>query len=64
MEKHRKKSKTLFFIGIWLVAFGITFHSTLGIQENMLGFSAIPLMIIGIILLMVSNFYKTRGDGA
>lgn len=63
MEKHRKKSKTLFFIGIWLVAFGITFHSTLGIQENMLGFSAIPLMIIGIILLMVSNFYKTRGDG-
>ncbi|WP_054860446.1 hypothetical protein [Gracilibacillus sp. JCM 18860] len=64
MEKHRKKSKTLFFIGIWLVAFGITFHSSLGIQENMLGFPAIPLMIIGIILLMVSNFYKTRGDGA
>lgn len=62
MKKHNKKGKVLFFIGIWLNAIGLALALVEGIPEPFPTFS-IPLIIIGVILLISSNFYKRSKEG-
>ncbi|MDC3414750.1 hypothetical protein [Terrihalobacillus insolitus] len=57
MKKFNKKGRILFFSGIWVIAFGLA----LGLIEDVpVPFStlSIPLITIGVILLIASNFYK------
>lgn len=63
--KKNKKGKALFFVGIWLCAFGFAFNHALGIINDipkLLSTLSIPLLIVGIILLVTSNFYKRQSS--
>ncbi|GAA0493871.1 hypothetical protein GCM10008986_20450 [Salinibacillus aidingensis] len=61
MKKHNKMGRVLFFIGTFLSAFGIAFEIIKDAPEPFSAFS-MPLIIIGVILLIASNFYKGSKD--
>ncbi|WML44280.1 hypothetical protein [Neobacillus sp. PS3-40] len=58
MGKFTKLGKVMAFIGIWIFASGAAFK-TLAVSEPYSTLS-IPLMIVGILLLIASNFFKDR----
>lgn len=57
LKKHNKIGRVLFYLGTLLSAFGIAFKNIKDTPESFSTFS-IPLIIIGVILLIASNFYK------
>ncbi|MFD1849319.1 hypothetical protein D8M05_15925 [Oceanobacillus bengalensis] len=61
MKKHNRTGKLLYFIGILLFAIGFTLNQTIGIIEAPEPYTSfsIPLIVIGIILLVASNFFKS-----
>lgn len=59
MKKHNKKGRILFFTGIWVNAIGMALALVEGIPEPLPTFS-VPLIILGVILLVSSNFYRIR----
>ncbi|MEK4486077.1 hypothetical protein MHH81_10875 [Psychrobacillus sp. FSL H8-0484] len=60
MKRHTKTGKILFYLGVWLMAAGFAFNQTFGIADTPEPYAtfSIPLIVIGIILGVVSNFYK------
>lgn len=61
MKKHNKTGRLLYYIGIFLNALGIAFWLTEDISES-LSVIAMPLIIIGVILLISSNFFRKDKD--
>ena len=57
LKKHNKVGRVLCFIGTFLSAFGIAFEIIKDTPEPFSTFS-MPLIIIGVILLIASNFFK------
>ncbi|SFE28240.1 hypothetical protein SAMN05216238_1126 [Lentibacillus persicus] len=61
MKKHNNMGRSLYYIGTFLSAFGIAFE-LLEDAPDSLSVIAMPLIIIGVILLIASNFFrKTKG---
>ncbi len=60
MKRYNKFGKILFYIGILLSAVGFSFNQRIGIADTPEPYAtfSIPLIVIGIILLVISNFYK------
>jgi hypothetical protein len=60
LKRHNKIGKFLFYIGILLSVVGFSFNQTIGITDTPEPYAtlSVPLIVIGIILLVVSNFYK------
>ncbi|GAA0611157.1 hypothetical protein GCM10009001_30510 [Virgibacillus siamensis] len=60
LSKFNRKGKICAFIGIWTAAFGIAFNRSIGISDipDLLASFSIPLIVIGILLLILSNFFK------
>ncbi|MBP3951724.1 hypothetical protein [Bacillus suaedae] len=61
MRKHNKTGKILYFIGIWINAIGLALLWVEGIPEPYPSFS-IPLIVLGVILLISTNFFKKGKD--
>lgn len=57
MKKQNKKAKILFFIGIWFSAWGISFM-LINEEPKLFSTFSIPLIIIGVLLLIATNFVK------
>ncbi len=63
MKKHTKLGKVIYWLGFLLFILGIGFHEKVGIiTDSPVVFStfSLPAIIIGIILLFISNFSKKR----
>ena len=60
MKKHNSIGKFLYYVGIFLFAIGFTLNQTIGIIDAPGPYSSfsVPLIIIGIVLLVTSNFFK------
>jgi hypothetical protein len=56
MKKLTKSGKIVFFMGMWIFAFGFAFKLIVA-PEPYLSFS-MPLLIIGILLIIASIFFK------
>ncbi|MEN1969067.1 hypothetical protein WMZ97_13455 [Lentibacillus sp. N15] len=59
MGKHNKTSKWIFTIGIFLFALGFAFNHGTDTTESYTYFSK-PLIVLGLIVVIVSNFLKTK----
>ncbi|WP_084138645.1 hypothetical protein [Halalkalibacter okhensis] len=59
MKKHTKKGRNLVYIGIWINAVGMALALVEGIPEPYPAFS-IPLIIVGVLLFIVANFYREK----
>ena len=61
---YNRTGKVISFIGIWMFAFGFTFNKRIGIADTpeLFTFLSIPAMIIGVVLLIMSNFFKLKKD--
>lgn len=59
MKKHNSVGKILSFVGTFLSAFGIAFKLLESTPES-LSVIAMPLIIIGVILLIASNFFREK----
>lgn len=59
MKKHNGMGRLLYFVGIFLSAFSIAFELLEGTPES-LSVIAMPLIIIGVILLIASNFFREK----
>lgn len=62
LKNYKKTGKILAYVGIWIFAFGFAFNGTIGITDppDFLATLSIPLIVIGIIMLIGSNFYKRK----
>ncbi|ASN05263.1 hypothetical protein [Virgibacillus necropolis] len=58
MRKHTKTSKVTYYIGIFLFAAGFAFGTT-DVSVSYASLS-IPLIVIGIIILISTNFFKSK----
>lgn len=61
LKKHNKIGRVLFYLGTFLSAFGIAFKNIDDLPETFSAYS-ITLIIIGVILLIASNFFKERKE--
>ncbi|WP_121615447.1 hypothetical protein [Virgibacillus halodenitrificans] len=61
MKKHNKIGRLLYYFGIFVCAVGIALELVEDTPET-LSILAMPLMIIGVILLIASNFFKKVRD--
>ncbi|TFJ91696.1 hypothetical protein E4U82_16335 [Lentibacillus salicampi] len=64
-RRFNRTGKVIAFIGIWVFAFGIAFNETIaGISgtPDLLASLSIPLIVIGIIMLITSNFFKRKRE--
>ncbi|WP_077595995.1 hypothetical protein [Oceanobacillus kimchii] len=61
MKKHNKTGRLLYYFGIFISAFGITLELAEDAPE-LLSIIAMPLIIIGVILLIASNFFRKDKD--
>ena len=61
MKKHNKIGRILYFTGIWLNAIGLALAFVEGIPEPFPAF-AIPMIVVGVILLIASNFFKKNRE--
>ena len=62
LKRFTRTGKVLTFIGTWAAAFGVVFNKKIGISDtpDSLAALSIPLIVIGIFLLMTSNFFKRK----
>lgn len=61
MRKHNETGRLLYYIGIFVSAFGIALELVDDTPEP-LSVIAMPLIIIGVILLIASNFFRKNKD--
>ena len=61
MKKHNKIGRILYFTGIWLNAIGFALAFVEDIPEPFPAF-AIPMIVVGAILLIASNFFKKNRE--
>ncbi|WP_077324742.1 hypothetical protein [Virgibacillus siamensis] len=65
LKRFNRTGKVIAFIGLWVFAFGIAFNETTsgisGTPESSAA-SSIPLIVIGIIMLITSNFFKRKRE--
>lgn len=63
LKRFNRTGKVIAFIGMWVFAFGAAFNQTIsditGTPELLSSFS-IPLIVIGIALMIGSNFFRKR----
>lgn len=61
MRKHNKIGRSLYFIGIFFSAFGL---ALILIEDTPKSLSVIgmPLIIIGVTILIASNFFRKNND--
>lgn len=63
LKGFNRTGKVIAFTGMWIFAFGAAFNETIsdvtGTPELLTSFS-IPLIVIGIALLIGSNFFKKK----
>lgn len=59
MKKHNGRGRFLYVVGIFISAFGIAFELLEDTPES-LSIIAMPLIIIGVILLIASNFFREK----
>ncbi|WP_068672153.1 hypothetical protein [Oceanobacillus sp. Castelsardo] len=57
MKKHNKTGRLLYYTGTYISAFGIAFELVEDTPDP-LSIIAMPLIIIGVVLLIVSNFFR------
>ncbi|MBA2174847.1 hypothetical protein H0266_08075 [Halobacillus locisalis] len=52
--------KWLAYLGLWIFAAGFAFSEIIGIEgtPDLLASASIPLIVIGILMLIISNFFK------
>ena len=65
MKKHTKFGKVIFWLGFLFAILGLAFNEKLGaITDGPEFFStfSIPSIIIGIILIVISNFLKSKNE--
>jgi glycopeptide antibiotics resistance protein len=64
LKRYNKIGKILFYLGTLLMAVGFSFNQTIGIADTPEPYAtfSIPLIIIGIILGVASNFYKKSNE--
>ncbi len=63
MKKHTRFGKVIFWLGFPFFMLGITFNKTLGAivdSQEVFSIFSIPSIIIGIILIVISNFFKNK----
>ncbi|MYL56245.1 hypothetical protein GLW20_01840 [Virgibacillus halodenitrificans] len=61
MKKHNKTGRLLYYFGVFVGAIGIALELVEDTPET-LSILAMPLIIIGVILLIASNFFKKDRD--
>lgn len=61
MKKHNKTGRLLYYFGTYISAFGIALELVEDTPEP-LSVIAMPLIIIGVILLIASNFFRKDKD--
>ncbi len=65
LNRFNRTGKVIAFIGLLVFAFGIAFNETIsgisGTPES-LAASSIPLIVIGIIMMITSNFFKRKRE--
>ena len=65
LKRFNRTGKMIAFIGIWVFAFGIAFNETIagisGTPDSLAALS-IPLIVIGVIMMITSNFFKRKRD--
>ncbi|WP_345240608.1 hypothetical protein [Pontibacillus salipaludis] len=54
--------KVLAYVGLWVFAAGFAFSDLLGIEgtPELLETLSIPLMVIGVLMLVSSNFFRLK----
>lgn len=64
LKRFNRKGKMIAFIGIWIAAIGFAFNKTIGVSgtPDSLGSLSIPLIVIGILLLIASNFFRIKRE--
>ncbi|GAA0603313.1 hypothetical protein GCM10009001_20340 [Virgibacillus siamensis] len=65
MRKHSPLGKVVFWLGFLLSVLGIAFNDSLGMitdGPDIFSFFSVPAIITGVILIIVSNFFKNRDD--
>lgn len=64
LKEFNRKGKTIAFIAIWVAAIGFAFNKTIGISDtpDSLASLSIPLIVIGILLLIASNFFRRKRE--
>ncbi|ALX47668.1 hypothetical protein AOX59_03045 [Lentibacillus amyloliquefaciens] len=66
LKRFNRTGKVIAFTGMWISAFGFAFNETIagvsGTPDSLAALS-IPLIAIGIILLITSNFFKRKREG-
>lgn len=60
MRKYTRTGKIILNVGTWLSGLGIALNATLGITDTPEPSFSIPLIVIGIILIIMSNLLKVR----
>ncbi|MFJ7729650.1 hypothetical protein ACIQXV_26560 [Neobacillus sp. NPDC097160] len=64
LKRFNRTGKILAFIGIWVAAIGIAFNKTRGVPKTnipeLLASFSVPLIVTGILLLIVSNFFRGK----
>ncbi|TGB03515.1 hypothetical protein [Halobacillus salinus] len=54
--------KWLAFIGLWLFAFGFAFSDSIGLEDtpDVLEAASIPLIAVGVVMMLASNFFNRK----
>lgn len=60
LSKKSKPGKIIFIVGFILFVFGIIFNKSLGLADTpeYLETIALPIIIFGVIMLIISNFFR------
>ncbi|MGP4074809.1 hypothetical protein [Halobacillus sp. K22] len=56
--------KWLVYLGLWIFAAGFAFSEFIGIEgmPDMLESASIPLVVIGLMMVILSNFFNKKGS--
>ncbi|WP_027953695.1 hypothetical protein [Halobacillus kuroshimensis] len=60
LNRKSTTGKWLAYPGIWIFAAGFSFSEIIGMEgmPNLLGSASIPMIGIGLLMLIISNFFK------
>lgn len=65
LKKHTKFGKVFFWFGLLFFMSGVAFNQRLGViteGPEILSTFSIPLIILGIILIVISNFFRNKNS--
>lgn len=65
MRKHSPLGKVVFWLGFLLSVLGVAFNDSIGMitdGPDIFSSFSVPAVIIGVSLIIVSNFFRNRDD--